>query len=204
MKRNRTCFSHVHVDQYVFSKSTTQLAARACTSLAISAIIRPGRRPRVVRRRRRRRLPRCVPAGCNSPQVHVTALQYVRIPVEVRELLPSNGCRGVNLRTEGHHGSLLLPQRRRCPASGRQELAGGMAGWRRRTAGAREVELGLGALEAERGGVVGACGVLGGVEGAQPYARRLHGVADLRRPLAPRPLPYATVPRTLLLLLRRR
>ena len=41
--------------------------------------------------------------------------------------------------------------------------------------GGREVELGLGALEAERGGVVGARGVLGGVEGAEPHAGRFTG-----------------------------
>jgi hypothetical protein len=60
--------------------------------------------------------------------------------------------------------------------------------------GLGEVELGAGAAEAERGGVVGARGGLGGVEGPQPHARRLVRVADLRRPLPPRPLPHAAVP----------
>uniref|UniRef100_A0A0A8XWS3 Uncharacterized protein n=1 Tax=Arundo donax TaxID=35708 RepID=A0A0A8XWS3_ARUDO len=63
----------------------------------------------------------------------------------------------------------------------------------------REVELGLGALEAERRLVVGARRVLGRLEGAEPHAGRLHWVADLRRPLAPRPLPHAAVPRPWLL-----
>lgn len=57
-----------------------------------------------------------------------------------------------------------------------------------------EVELGAAPAEAERGGVVGARRVLGGAEGAQPDARRLPRVPDLRRPLAPQPPPHPAVP----------
>uniref|UniRef100_A0A804MGZ9 Uncharacterized protein n=1 Tax=Zea mays TaxID=4577 RepID=A0A804MGZ9_MAIZE len=57
----------------------------------------------------------------------------------------------------------------------------------------REVELGLGALEPQRRLVVGDGGVLRRVEGAEPHPRRLLGVPDLRRPLAPRPLPHPSV-----------
>uniref|UniRef100_J3MUT9 Uncharacterized protein n=1 Tax=Oryza brachyantha TaxID=4533 RepID=J3MUT9_ORYBR len=71
-----------------------------------------------------------------------------------------------------------------------------------------EVDLGLGALEADGGRVVGAGGFLGGVEGPEPHPRRLHRVPDLRRPLPPRPLPHAAVARPsdrpLLVLLRQR
>ena len=56
-----------------------------------------------------------------------------------------------------------------------------------------EVELGLGALEPERSVVVRGGGGLRGVEGSEPDARRLRRVTDLRRPLAPRPPPHATV-----------
>ena len=57
-----------------------------------------------------------------------------------------------------------------------------------------EVGLGLGAAEAAGGGVVGARGGLGGGEGTEPDAHAAHGVADLRRPLPPRPLPHAAEP----------
>jgi hypothetical protein len=56
-----------------------------------------------------------------------------------------------------------------------------------------EVGLGLGALETERGVVVGGRSDHGGVEGADPDAGRLARVPDLRRPLAPRPSPHATI-----------
>jgi hypothetical protein len=56
-----------------------------------------------------------------------------------------------------------------------------------------EVDLGLGAPDAPGGAVVGARGGLGGGVGAEPDADALHRVADLRRPLAPRPLPDAAV-----------
>jgi len=57
----------------------------------------------------------------------------------------------------------------------------------------REVELGALAPELDRGDVVGARGVLGGVERAEPLAHGAARVADLRRPLAPRPPPHAPV-----------
>jgi hypothetical protein len=66
-----------------------------------------------------------------------------------------------------------------------------------RAAGAHlvgEVEDGLGPAHAERGAVVGARGVDGGVVGAEPHAGPPPlGVADLRRELAPGPLPHAAV-----------
>ncbi|GER47580.1 glutamate receptor ionotropic [Striga asiatica] len=62
---------------------------------------------------------------------------------------------------------------------------------RRRRGG--EVGLGLGAAEGPGGAVVGHGGLLGGVEGAEPHARLLPRVADLRRVPAPRPLPNAPV-----------
>jgi hypothetical protein len=57
----------------------------------------------------------------------------------------------------------------------------------------REVELGARATELDGGLVVGPGGLLGGVERAQPLAHRAARVADLRRPLPPRPLPHAAV-----------
>jgi hypothetical protein len=57
----------------------------------------------------------------------------------------------------------------------------------------REVELGSLAPELDRGDVVGARGVLGGVERDEPLARGATRVADLRRPLAPRSPPHAPV-----------
>ncbi|KAE8805419.1 hypothetical protein D1007_18501 [Hordeum vulgare] len=58
-----------------------------------------------------------------------------------------------------------------------------------------EVGLGLGAAEGSRGAVVGEGGLHGGVEGAQPHARLLPRVADLRSVPPPRPLPHAPVVR---------
>jgi hypothetical protein len=49
------------------------------------------------------------------------------------------------------------------------------------------------ALAPRGGGVVGARGGVGRREGAEPHSDAAHGVADLRRPLAPRPLPHAVV-----------
>jgi hypothetical protein len=66
-----------------------------------------------------------------------------------------------------------------------------------------EVDFGLGSADAARGAVVGARGGLGGGEGAEPDARALGRVADLRRPLAPRPPPDAAVHRLALALPRR-
>jgi hypothetical protein len=63
---------------------------------------------------------------------------------------------------------------------------------RRRRGG--EVEVRARAVEEERGAVVGAGGVLGGGEGAEPLARPLPRLPDLRHPLAPAPLPHAAVP----------
>lgn len=56
-----------------------------------------------------------------------------------------------------------------------------------------EVELGLGALEAQRRFVVGDGGVLSRVKGAEPHTSRFLGVPDLRRPLSPWPLPHPSV-----------
>jgi hypothetical protein len=72
------------------------------------------------------------------------------------------------------------------------------------TAGCGEVDLGLAAAEAARLHVVGPGGVLGGAEGAEPDAGALVRVADLRRPLAPGPLPDAAELAPALLLLARR
>lgn len=49
------------------------------------------------------------------------------------------------------------------------------------------------AVEDEGGAVVGACGVLGGGEGAEPAARALAWLADLGYPLAPAALSYSSV-----------
>ncbi|KAE8801153.1 hypothetical protein D1007_23259 [Hordeum vulgare] len=64
--------------------------------------------------------------------------------------------------------------------------------------GLREVEVrGGAALDGERGDVVGARGHLRGVEGAEPDAGLLPGLAYLRHPLAPRPHAHAAVRRVL-------
>jgi hypothetical protein len=59
--------------------------------------------------------------------------------------------------------------------------------------GEREVELGARAAELDGGAVVGPGGLLGGVERPEPLAHRAARVADLRRPLPPRPLAHAAV-----------
>lgn len=56
-----------------------------------------------------------------------------------------------------------------------------------------EVELGLPSLQAVRGDVVGLSCHLGCRERAEPNARLLPGLSDLRNPLAPPPLPDTTV-----------
>ncbi|CAD5169964.1 unnamed protein product, partial [Musa acuminata subsp. malaccensis] len=56
-----------------------------------------------------------------------------------------------------------------------------------------EIELGASPAELDGGSVVGHRRRLRGVEGAQPLAHRPPGVAYLRRPLPPRPLPHPTV-----------
>jgi hypothetical protein len=71
-------------------------------------------------------------------------------------------------------------------------------------AGRGEVDLGLAAAEAARLDVVRPGGVLGGVEGAEPYAGALVRVADLRRPLAPWALTDAAEVAAAALLLARR
>ncbi|BAS82644.1 Os03g0183050, partial [Oryza sativa Japonica Group] len=79
------------------------------------------------------------------------------------------------------------------------------AAWARGGGRGGEVDLGLAAAEAARLDVVGACGLLRGVERAEPDARALVRVADLRRPLPPWPLPDASeVPPPLLLARRPR
>ncbi|PUZ49422.1 hypothetical protein GQ55_7G324700 [Panicum hallii var. hallii] len=72
----------------------------------------------------------------------------------------------------------------------RDEAAAVVAG-----GGAGEVGPGERAAQGPRGDVVGARRGLGGVEGAEPDARALRRVADLRREPAPRALPHAPVPR---------
>jgi hypothetical protein len=101
---------------------------------------------------------------------------------------------------------LVVPQvvRRALDATGVDRWGGrGRGGERRRRArrGRRvearvlgEVELGAAAAEAERGLVVGARRGLGGLERAEPDARRLVRVPDLGGPLAPRPLAHPAVP----------
>jgi len=56
-----------------------------------------------------------------------------------------------------------------------------------------EIGLGFGAAELARGGVVGSCGFLGGVEGAEPDAGFLARVADLGGVTAPGAFPDASV-----------
>uniref|UniRef100_A0A8R7Q874 Uncharacterized protein n=1 Tax=Triticum urartu TaxID=4572 RepID=A0A8R7Q874_TRIUA len=86
-------------------------------------------------------------------------------------------------------GRLGGGRRRRRPATHPASLAG-------------EVEDGGGALLRECGTVVGARGLLGGVEGAEPDAGAAAlRVPDLGRELAPRPLPHAAVLALLLVIL---
>ena len=61
--------------------------------------------------------------------------------------------------------------------------------------GGREVELGLGPADLARRSVVGARGVLRGGVGAEPDARALPRVTDLRRPAAPGTAPDPAVRR---------
>ena len=88
------------------------------------------------------------------------------------------------------HGRRRGRSRRR-RSGGRGDRGGGRRG-EARVLG--EVELGAAAAEAERGLVVGARRGLGCLERAEPHARRLVRVPDLRRPLPPRPLPHAAEP----------
>jgi hypothetical protein len=81
---------------------------------------------------------------------------------------------------EAHEASSSRPRRRRRHG----DAGGGVAG---------EVHLGFGSPDAPRGAVVCARSGLGGEVGAEPDTDALHEVADLRRPLAPRPLPDAAV-----------
>lgn len=60
-----------------------------------------------------------------------------------------------------------------------------------------EIGFGLGATEVTSGGVVSACGVHGGVEGAEPDARFLIGIANLCCVAAPWSLPHASEARLL-------
>ncbi|BAT16046.1 Os12g0168150, partial [Oryza sativa Japonica Group] len=102
----------------------------------------------------------------------------------------------VRVTAAGAGRELLRLQQRVRPRRWRAPVSGGRRRRRRRWEGGvlGEVELGAAAAEAEGGAVVGAGGVLGGVEGAEPHARRLVRVPDLRRPLPPRPLPHPSVP----------
>jgi hypothetical protein len=75
-----------------------------------------------------------------------------------------------------------------------EATATGAAGGQREV-GAGEVGPGERAAQVARGDVVGARRGLGGVVGAEPDARALVRVADLRREPPPRPLPHAPVPR---------
>lgn len=56
-----------------------------------------------------------------------------------------------------------------------------------------EIEAGAVAVEGPSGVVVGACGVVGGAECAEPEASSVVRHADLGHPLAPRPLPHAAI-----------
>lgn len=56
-----------------------------------------------------------------------------------------------------------------------------------------EIELSPGAVEYDGGSVVGAGGVLGRDEGAEPAARSFTWLADLGDPLAPASLSYSSV-----------
>jgi hypothetical protein len=113
--------------------------------------------------------------GRDGPNVGVAAaLEYVHVLPEVGELLPRR------LRLRGW--PQLVGRRQRCRRRRR-----------RRSSRRREVELGLGALEPASGVVVGAGGLLGRAERAEPHARRLLRVPYLRRPPAPRPPPHAPV-----------
>lgn len=80
---------------------------------------------------------------------------------------------------------------RRLRSSGASRFRRGSAAWARTAWRGREVELGIAAAEAAGGDVVGPGGLVGGVVRAEPDAGALVRVADLRRPLAPRPLPDA-------------
>jgi len=58
---------------------------------------------------------------------------------------------------------------------------------------AGEIELGLVSADAHGGVVVGACGIFGSGEGAEPHAHTLAWVPYFRSPLAPRPSPDSSV-----------
>lgn len=103
---------------------------------------------------------------------------------ELRRRVPK-----VQIQRRGAEGSVRPPVR----GGG---LDGAAAG--RGVGGAGEIGLGLGATEAERGGVVGMGGLLGGVEGTEPDAALPRRVADLRRVTPPRPLADAAELRPLL------
>lgn len=57
--------------------------------------------------------------------------------------------------------------------------------------GEREVSFGLGAPEIPGGGVVGSGGLLGRIEGSQPYAALLGGISNLGGVASPWPLPHS-------------
>lgn len=54
-----------------------------------------------------------------------------------------------------------------------------------------EIGFGLGPTEGTRGGIVGACSILSGIEGAEPNTGLLPRVSDLGGESTPRPLPDA-------------
>uniref|UniRef100_A0A8R7QEA2 Uncharacterized protein n=1 Tax=Triticum urartu TaxID=4572 RepID=A0A8R7QEA2_TRIUA len=113
--------------------------------------------------------------------VRAALQQYVRVgrrsPVDIL------GRRRGALRRTGHVVRAVIGGARRRSRT--------MAARRRRRC--REVCPGLSTVDAPRLGVVGAGGLRGRVEGADPDASALERVADFRRPPPPRPLPDAAV-----------
>lgn len=92
--------------------------------------------------------------------------------------------------TRGDHGGEVLGRepfqavRGLADDGGRVDVGGTEVG---------EVEVGIRAVEAAGGLVVGHGGLLGGGEGAEPEPGTLLGLPDLGHPLAPRPLPHSPV-----------
>lgn len=90
----------------------------------------------------------------------------------------------------GDHGGEVLgrepfePVRGLADDGGRADVGGTEVG---------EVEVGIWAVEAAGGLVVGHGSLLGGGEGAEPEPGALLGLPDLGHPLAPRPLPHSPV-----------
>jgi hypothetical protein len=137
-----------------------------------------GRRGDRGRRRHGRGVRRRRSGGCGADDVAVARV------VEQAEAVVRGGAHDEVVQEEGV--ARVRGRRRRAP---RPVARGGDV--------PGEVGARLVAAHGASGDVVGAGGLLGGVEGAEPPPLLGHGVPDLRREPAPRPAPHAAVPRPL-------